>query len=79
MKAFFIKVFEFLQEDSGGMSCRRLVFLYGALIAIPIALIFGVRNPEYFTDILDSILIFVASCIGLATFSKAVDQITKKK
>lgn len=73
-----IKLFEFLQEENGGMSCRRLVFLYGSIITIPVALLFGFFNPNEFNTILNSTYWLLGSCIGLTTLSKAVDKAIKK-
>jgi hypothetical protein len=78
MKDFLYKftreMMKFLQEDQGNNSSRRLIFIYGALIAIPASYYFGFKNKSIFSDIHDVNLLFLASLAGLTTITKFIKK-----
>jgi len=74
MKSFLKKLLEFVQEQNGELSSRRLAFIYICLMITPTSLIFGWFHQEYFVEIINSFLIFAGSLVGLTTISRIAEK-----
>ena len=78
MKDFLYKItremMKFLQEDHGNNSSRRLIFIYGAVIAIPVSYYFGFKSKNIFSDIHGANLLFLAGLAGLTTITKFIKK-----
>ena len=74
MKKILLGLLEFLQEQDGGNSSRRLIFIYGSLAAIPASYFYGFNNPELFDIIHSSNLWFLAALGGLTTADKILNK-----
>lgn len=77
MKNFFLGIIDFLQEQDGGKSSRRLIFIYGSLLAIPISYYFGYKHQDLFDTIHSSNLWFLAALGGLTTASNIIEKFKK--
>ena len=74
MKKFLLVLLEFLQEEDGGNSSRRLIFIYGAVLAIPFSYYYASKHPEIFDIIHTSNLWFLGALGGLTTASNIIKR-----
>lgn len=74
MKNFFEGLLDFLQEQDGGKSSRRLIFIYGSIVAIPLSYIFAWYHDSIFTTIHSANLTYLAALVASTTISKLVDK-----
>lgn len=74
---FLLGALDFLQEQDGGKSSRRLIFLYGSLLSIPASYYFAYKHSEHFDLIHSSNLWFLAALGGLTTASSIFDKLKK--
>ena len=73
-----MKIEDFCKEAGGEFSSRRLVFVFGSIVTIPIALIIGATGDN-FPTIVDSLLIYLGSSAGFSTVSKVMGSKTEVK
>jgi hypothetical protein len=74
MKKILLGLLEFLQEPDGGNSSRRLIFVYGSLVAIPLSYYFACKHKDLFDIIHTSNLWFLAALGGLSTASNVLKK-----
>lgn len=79
MKKFLNGLLEFLQEQDGGMSSRRLIFICGSAVAIPLSYVFAWHHKDLFDSIHSTNLWYLGALVGLATASKIGDKIMDSK
>jgi len=77
MKSFLLGLLQFLQEQDGGNSSRRLIFIYGGVLAIPFSYYFAARHKELFDVIHSSNLWFLGALGGLTTASSIINKFKK--
>lgn len=79
MKKFFKALLEFLQEQDGGMSSRRLIFIFGSAVAIPLSYLFAWFHHDLFDSIHSTNLWYLGALVGFTTVSKIGDKIMDSK
>ena len=78
MEKFLLGLLDFVKEEDGGNSSRRLIFMFGAFVAIPVSYYFAYMYPESFDIIHSSNLWFLGALGGLTTSSNIIKRFTKK-
>lgn len=77
MKKFLSSLLEFLQEHDGGNSSRRLIFIYGSIIAIPFSYYYSYTQKELFEIIHSYNLWFLGALGGLTTANNILNNLKK--